>query len=109
MSFITSELDKTIPKSNILDFGVGLTEDTFKFSNYSVTIPKLYNIAYALGVATSGKAKKILLAGFDGYHDGDKNKIIDEIFLNIHIKKSLPIVSITPTNYNFKSTSIYAI
>ena len=111
MSFITSELDKTIPKSNILDFGVGLTEDTFKFSNYSVTIPKLYNIAYALGVATSGKAKKILLAGFDGYNDGDiRNKIIDEIFFKYsHSKKSLPIVSITPTNYNFKSTSIYAI
>tara|TARA_B110000503_G_C7120882_1_gene402475 strand:- start:46 stop:1650 length:1605 start_codon:yes stop_codon:yes gene_type:complete len=111
MSFITSELDKKISKSNILDFGVGLMENSFKFSNYSVTIPKLYNIAYALGVATSGQASRILLAGFDGYQDGDiRNKIVDEIFFKYsHSKKSLPIISITPTIYNFKSVSVYAI
>ena len=86
-------------------------ENSFKFSNYSVTIPKLYNIAYALGVATSGQASRILLAGFDGYQDGDiRNKIVDEIFFKYsHSKKSLPIISITPTIYNFKSVSVYAI
>ena len=67
--------------------------------------------AYALSIATSGKASKIFLAGFDGYGSKDRrNKIINELFFSYSShRKSKPIISITPTSYNFTTTSIYAI
>ena len=74
-------------------------------------IPKLYNVAYALSIATSGKASRILLAGFDGYGQKDRRtKIVNELFFSYSSnKKSKPIISITPTSYNFTTTSIYAL
>ena len=74
-------------------------------------VPKLYTVAYALSLAASGKASKILLAGFDGYGKNDKRtKIVDELFLNYSShKKSKPIICITPTSYSFTNTSIYAL
>jgi 4-hydroxy 2-oxovalerate aldolase len=62
-------------------------------------------------VATSGKASKILLAGFDGYREKDeRNKIVNDIFLKYsESSKKTSIVSVTPSNYNLKKISIYAI
>ena len=83
----------------------------YSFKKDSAIIPKLYNVAYALSIATSGKASRILLAGFDGYDQKDnRNKIINEIFYAYkENKSSKSIISITPTKYNFSTISIYAI
>ncbi len=71
----------------------------------------MYTIAYALSIATSGNASKILLAGLDGYGSNHKlTKRIDELFyLYSSFKEAKPIVAITPTFYSVTSTSIYAI
>ena len=74
-------------------------------------MPRLYTLVYALSVATSGKASKILLAGFDGYGSNDKRtKILDELFhLYSSSKYAKPIVAVTPTSYSVASSSIYAL
>ena len=74
-------------------------------------IPKLYTVAYALSIAASGKAKKIFLAGFDGYKKNDRRlRIIDEIFSSFQATKGArPIISITPSLYNIKKKSIYTL
>ena len=102
---------KKLKKQKLLDFGVGLKDNKFEFYKKSALIPKLYNVAYALSIATSGKASRILLAGFDGYvQDDRRTKIVNDLFfLYSSNKKSKKIISITPTSYNFTSTSIYAI
>jgi 4-hydroxy 2-oxovalerate aldolase len=110
-SLVSPEIKKKLKKVKLLDFGIGLKNNKFKFYNTSALIPKLYNVAYALSVVTSGRASKIFLAGFDGYDFGDtRNKIIDEIFFEyLSNNNSKPVISITPTKYSVSNISIYAI
>ena len=95
----------------ILDFGVGVKENRFKFYKTGAIMPKLYTLVYALSIATSGNASKILLAGFDGYGPTDsRTRSIDEIFyLYSTFKESKPIIAVTPTSYSVASSSIYAL
>lgn len=110
-SLLSSDLEKKFSKIKLLNFGIGLKNNQYDFKKESAIIPKLYNVAYALSIATSGKASRILLAGFDGYDQKDnRNKIINEIFYAYkENKSSKPITSITPTKYNFSTISIYAL
>ena len=110
-SLLSNDLEKKFSKIKLLNFGIGLKNNQYDFKKESAIIPKLYNVAYALSIATSGKASRILLAGFDGYDQKDnRNKIINEIFYAYkENKSSKPITSITPTKYNFSTISIYAI
>jgi len=110
-SLMTEKLKQKLKNIKILDFGIGLKDNKFEFYNNCAMVPKLYTVAYALSLAASGKASKILLAGFDGYGKNDKRtKIVDELFLNYSShKKSKPIICITPTSYSFTNTSIYAL
>jgi 4-hydroxy 2-oxovalerate aldolase len=102
---------KKFKNHKLLNYGIGLQDNKFEFKKDSAFIPKLYNVAYALSIATSGKASRILLAGFDGFGEKDKRtKVVNEIFISYTSNKnSRPIISITPTSYNFNTTSIYAL
>lgn len=94
-----------------LDFGVEVRNNTFQFMKSSAIIPNTLAISYALGIANSGKAKKIYIAGFDGYEAEDpKRREMDELFsLYQSLKKKSELESITPTKYKVKSVSVYAL
>ena len=94
-----------------LDFGINVRHNTFKFLKSSATIPNSLAISYALAIANSGKAKKIYIAGFDGWETDDPKRLeMDELFaLYNSLKKKVEIESITPTKYKIKSTSVYAL
>jgi len=66
-------------------------------------------LSYALAIATSGKARQILLAGFDGYGaDDPRRKEIDNVFnLYQKTKGSVDFFSITETRYEIPIKSIY--
>jgi len=110
-SLLSRSIIKKFKKIKILDFGVGIKENKFEFYNNCALIPKLYTVAYALSIATSGKTSRILLAGFDGYDPSDRRtKIVDEIFFSYSANKNArPIIAVTPSSYNFTTTSIYAL
>lgn len=103
-TLITKNIKPKLSRIKILDYGIGLKGNEFKFYSNSAYLPKIYNISYALAVATGGKALKISLAGFDSYGKTDvRTKVVENIFVNYTAnKKSLPIKFITPTSYNFK-------
>ena len=105
-----SQEDK-FKKVNKLDFGVEVKNNTFRFMKSSAIIPNTLAISYALGIANSGKAKRIYIAGFDGYEAEDpKRREMDELFsLYQSLKKKSELTSITPTKYKVKSTSVYAL
>ena len=109
-SLLSNDLKKKFKKLKILDFGVGVKENYFEFHRTGAIMPRLYNLAYALSIATSGNASKILLAGFDGYGSNHKRtKKLDELFyLYSSFKGTKPIIAITPTSYSIFSNSIYA-
>tara|TARA_B100000941_G_scaffold287181_1_gene261920 strand:- start:328 stop:1932 length:1605 start_codon:yes stop_codon:yes gene_type:complete len=110
-SLLSDKIKKKLKKMKILNYGIGLKDNSFKFFNNCSYIPKLYTVAYALSIAASGKAKKIFLAGFDGYKKNDRRlRIIDEIFSSFQATKGArPIISITPSLYNIKKKSIYTL
>jgi 4-hydroxy 2-oxovalerate aldolase len=110
-SLLSSQVKKDLKRTKILDFGVGIRDNFFKFYKSCSYIPKLYTVAYALAIAASGKAKKIYLAGFDGYDKSDRRfKIIDEIFQNFSkAKGSIEVIAVTPTIYNIQKRSVYTL
>ena len=110
-SLLSKKLKKKFSNIKILDYGIGIQDNKFEFFSNCSYIPRLYNVAYALSVAASGKAKKILLAGFDGYSRQDRRlKIVDELFyLFSSAKSSIPVIAITPSNYNIAKKSIYTL
>ena len=85
--------------------------NTFKFNKNGAIMPRLFTLVYALSIATSGQAERILLAGFDGYGNNDvRTKTIDEL-LHLYSSStgSRPLLAVTPTTYSINSTSIYAL
>ena len=94
-----------------LDFGLEIRAGIFEFHATSAVAPSSLVMAYALAVATSGKAVRILLAGFDGYGADDPRTTEVEELLTMYqaATGALPILSITPTRYKIASTSVYAL
>jgi len=111
VELLSQTLRKKFKKLKLLNFGVGIKENSFQFHKKGAVVPRLYALAYALSIATSGQASKILLAGFDGFGAYDRRtKTIDEmISLYFSCKNSKQIVAVTPTSYNVPSLSIYAL
>ena len=111
ISFLSHSLKKKFKNLKLLDFGIGIKENHFEFHKSGAVVPRLYALAYALSIATSGGASKILLAGFDGFGAHDRRtKTIDELLaLYSSFKSAKPVVAVTPTSYSVDSTSIYAL
>ena len=94
-----------------LDFGLSVLPGEFQFNKTSAVTPKSLVIAYAIAIATSGNAKRIFLAGLDGYEAGDSRAVeIDDLIATYqNHAKSIHLLSITPTLLNLEATSVYAL
>ena len=71
-------------------------------------LPNYLVLGYALSFAISRNAKKIYLAGFDGFDkdnfNNDESAIILEMFKKTY--KNIKIISITPTKFNIKNKKL---
>lgn len=109
-SMLPSSLLQALGGKELLDFGLGIEAGTFTFESMHCTTPCSLVLAYALAAATSGGAKRILMAGFDGYASGDSRNEEVESMLAI-FAASCPdqdMVSVTPTRYKgLRTVSIY--
>ena len=108
---LSNSLKKKFKKLKLLDFAVGVKENYFEFHKTGAVVPKLFTLVYALSIATSGNASRILLSGFDGYGTKDgRTKMVDELmYLYSSTKEAKPIIAVTPTSYSVSSSSIYAL
>lgn len=93
----------------LLDFGLGVTEGKFEFQRSAALLPSSLVVAYALAVATSGCAARVLLAGFDGYGaDDPRSAEMDGVFASYRGSEgALPLLAITPTRYKIPAASVY--
>jgi len=93
------------------DFGLSVKPSTFQFGETSAIVPYPLVMAYTLAVCTSGRARRILLAGFDGYGPGDKRNSEMEHVLSLYqgVTGARPLMSITQTKFQIPTTSVYAI
>lgn len=95
----------------MLDFGISIKENTFRFEENYCVLPNSLVIAYALAIAASGKASRILLAGFDGYGIGDprSNEVDQLLFRFSQVPGTPQMIAVTPTQYKVHTTSIYVL
>ncbi len=95
---------------DLYDFGLMVKKDVFEFHKCHAIVPALLAITYALAIATSGGAERILLAGFDGYaSDDSRSDEMSDILLNYQeALGALPLVAITPTRYKLPILSVYS-
>jgi 4-hydroxy 2-oxovalerate aldolase len=111
LSVLPIDVQQRLEGSNVYDFGLSVQRDKFEFGNKYVISPSSLVVSYALGVATSGQAKSIMLAGFDGYNQGDpRHNEINNIFKNyLAADDARELLAITPTLYEIPKTSVYAV
>lgn len=110
-SMLPEDVTAELKNKELLDFGIAVTREGFNFHENYCEVPTLLVIAYALAIASSGKAKRIILAGFDGYAADDPRTIeMDQLFASFKkSEQAIPFVSITPTRYKVPVQSIYGL
>ncbi|WP_313465033.1 aldolase catalytic domain-containing protein [Pseudomonas nitroreducens] len=95
----------------LLDFGLAIDTQGFGFNSRHCTLPTSLVAAYALAVAASGKAQRVLLAGFDGYPGEDpRNAEVNDMLELYQAHACAPeLLAVTPTRYQIPCSSIYAL
>jgi len=110
-SMLPDSLRAELGDKELLDFGLGIVPGRFAFRADHCIVPTSLVLAYALAVASSGQAARILMAGFDGYPAGDpRNAEINAILAQFN--QACPgraLVSITPTKVNCATVSVYGL
>jgi 4-hydroxy 2-oxovalerate aldolase len=102
-------LNKSVVIKQLRDYGLNIKQDTFIVSELECTLPYELSIGYALSLSNIGGTKGISLVGFDGYGEGDIRQTRMNELLDLYNKQSLlPVISLTPSNYNLTQGSIYA-
>ena len=112
ISMLPEEFSKIFEEKEIRDFGIGLSNTHFEFHKSFCIIPNALVLSYSLAVTTSGSARNIYLAGFDGYPEGDsRNDEVNDLLSKYKDSKSdTNVIAITPTKYkNLISKSVYGI
>lgn len=107
-SSLNTDFQSELKNLNILDFGLAISDEIEIFdTGCSIQFPMV--LPYSLAICLSGGSKNILLAGFDGYPDGDiRNEETSDIFNLFTAKFDRDIfTSITPTKYPIETKSIY--
>lgn len=109
-SMLPSDVVASLSGKQLLDFGLSVKANTFSFSETNATLPNSLVISYALALATSGKADRILLAGFDGYGaDDPRTKEMQKVLELFKSTSALDVISVTPTCYSVPTMSVYAL
>ena len=98
------------PKDVTLDYGLRVGPGQFEAGPQGCVVPVLLVAVYALAVATASGARRILLAGFDGYGAADARQMemVKAFELYHAMPGARPVVAITPTAYPVTQSSVYA-
>ena len=106
---VPNELRKKLSKVQVLDYGMSIKDGHYEFSDEGCTIPNRLVFGYVISLIHSAKAKRIFLAGFDGYGKNDPRQ--EEMEKTIEIYKrcenSLELTAITPSSYSVEQSSVY--
>ena len=89
-----------------------MTVETGQFAvgPHGATLPNSLVVSYALAIATSGDARRILVAGFDGYGaDDPRTKEMQSVLALFKAAIGRDVISITATEYSMPSLSVYGI
>ncbi len=110
-SMLPEDVQNSLAGKKVLDFGLKIQPEVYKFSASHCVVPTSMVVAYALAVATSGQSKRVLMAGFDGYGADDPRSQEMQGLFECYQKTagSLSLTAITPTRYGIHTESVYAL
>ena len=99
-----------VEADKIHDFGCAVRVDKFEVYDKSCLIPYGLVAPYALSVVVAGHARRVFMAGMDGFNAEDKRQQeMQEVFkLYSMIENAPPIISLTPTQYAVRQASVYS-
>jgi 4-hydroxy 2-oxovalerate aldolase len=99
-----------IPLKRHRDVGMYVTGARFETSSSGVGIPEPLVIGYVLAIVTEGAAKRIFLAGVDGYppNDSRQNSVQKTFDLYSATSNALPVTALTRTSLNIEQRSLFA-
>lgn len=94
----------------VKNFGLHIDPEAFAASETGCSIPARKVAPYALAVSQAVGARRIFLAGFDGFEAGDPRQQEMNHLLDLFRQRfsEVPITALTPTTYNLEQSSIYA-
>lgn len=101
--------DRLEQGARVLDYGLRTGSQSFAFGKHAAALPAAYVALYAIAFANAGGAKRIYLAGFDGYPPGDERQTEMVRLLERYAETpgAAPLVAVTPTSYPVVQSSIY--
>ena len=110
-SMLPDDVKESLSGQEVLDFGLRVVPETLEFAETFCTIPSSLVVGYALAVATSGKAARVFLAGFDGYGADDlRDQEMQSLFEAYSAQEAaIGLTAITPTRYGIHTESVYAL
>lgn len=111
LSMLPKDVQASLADKKVLDYGLKVEANTFTFGETACAAPTSLVVAYALAVATSGQASKVLMAGFDGYGaDDPRSQEMHQLFEQYQgTDQAVELVAITPTRYGLHTVSVYAL
>ncbi|MFC4259129.1 aldolase catalytic domain-containing protein [Marinobacter lacisalsi] len=109
-SVLTDDLKQALSGKNVLDFGLWIEQGTFEFGETSCTLPTSLVVAYALAIAASGEASRVLMAGFDGYSADDPRtqEMRELLALYTNTPGARELLAVTPTRHELPVRSIFS-
>ncbi|HET8893457.1 MAG TPA: aldolase catalytic domain-containing protein [Gaiellaceae bacterium] len=99
-----------IDPDNVLDVGFSVVPGKLETGTTAVVIPQLLVAPYALAIAASSGARRVLLTGFDGFEPNDPRygEMVEVFKLFSDLPDGPEIVALTPNTYPIPKTSLYA-
>lgn len=105
-----SEIRRDLIDMHIFDYGMKVEDGVFAAGKNGCVIPSMLVAAYTFALGAAGGAKRILLAGFDGFGRADPkqaemNRVLEKYS---SMENSVPLLAVTPTTYPVAQSSIYS-
>lgn len=99
-----------ISVKRLRDVGYRVASGEFTTERNGVVIPHPIVAGYVFAMLAAGEAKRVLLAGFDGYTATDPRHVMMQESLNMFRAKqpATPVVAITRSSYDVPQRSMFA-
>jgi 4-hydroxy 2-oxovalerate aldolase len=95
--------------ANVLDYGLKTGSQDFVFGKHGAVLPAALVALYAIAFACAGGAKRVYLAGFDGFPPGDERQaeMIKWLEQYAETPGAAQLIAVTPTTYPVVQSSVY--
>jgi len=92
------------------DIGMRVVPQTLDFDGNGALIPHPIVAAYVFSILRAAQAKRVMLVGFDGFHESDTRHIMMQESLNLLSSQtsSLPVIALTKSAFRIAQQSLFA-